>query len=195
MADNTQLNLGSTGDFIATEDMTTYKLPATKIRTGVHGTDGGDVTTANPFPVLPVNQPAIGTITDGGAAPSTVAFGALQLLYEGTSQWNFARGSNVFTILNNANTGTTLTVWTPPTGKRFRLMGGFLNANMAGNYLFQDGSSSGPNVWLAPLGASGGRPASFDMGQGYLSITANNPLVVTGPAGSILSGSLRGMVE
>lgn len=59
MADNTQLNSGSGGDSIVTEDTFTdsgtgvsgQKLPVSKIRLGANGVDGGDVTATNPMPV------------------------------------------------------------------------------------------------------------------------------------------------
>lgn len=57
MSDNTTLNIGIGGDVIATEDPGLgYKLPVSKIRLGSLDVDGGDVTIANPFPIL---------ITDG----------------------------------------------------------------------------------------------------------------------------------
>ena len=51
MSDGTQLNPGSAGDVIATEDMGAYKVPVSKIRIGAADVDGGDVTIANPFPI------------------------------------------------------------------------------------------------------------------------------------------------
>ena len=51
MAANTTLNTGTGGDTISTDDMTTSKAQRIKIITGATGTDGGNVTTANPFPV------------------------------------------------------------------------------------------------------------------------------------------------
>ena len=51
MAANTILNTGTGGDTIATDDMTTSKAQRIKIITGATGTDGGNVTIANPFPV------------------------------------------------------------------------------------------------------------------------------------------------
>lgn len=66
MADNTRLNPGSGGDNIATEDIGTYKIPVCKIRTGATDVDGGDVTTANPFPVAVLDQ-ASGARVDSGS--------------------------------------------------------------------------------------------------------------------------------
>ena len=51
MADNTQLNTNATsGDVIGTDDIGGVKYQRIKIITGADGVNGGDVTTANPFP-------------------------------------------------------------------------------------------------------------------------------------------------
>jgi hypothetical protein len=52
MSDNTVLNPGSGGDTVRSEDVGAgVKIPASKIYTGAHGTDGGPVTTSNALPV------------------------------------------------------------------------------------------------------------------------------------------------
>lgn len=60
MADNTQLNPGTGGDLILTEQPggSGPKIPVSKIRLGDSDVDGGDVTTSNPFPVQ-VTGPAL----------------------------------------------------------------------------------------------------------------------------------------
>ena len=61
MADGTQLNLGTGGDLILTEDAgnAAGKIPVSKIRVGAQDVDGGDVTIDNPFPVQ-LSDPAGG---------------------------------------------------------------------------------------------------------------------------------------
>jgi hypothetical protein len=52
MSDNTTIGVAATpGDIIATEDLGGYKAGRSKIITGAHGVDGGDVTPSNPFPI------------------------------------------------------------------------------------------------------------------------------------------------
>src|SRR4051812_39964922 len=63
MADNTQLNVGSGGDLIKTEDLGSSKIAVSKIYLGAHGIDGGAVTASNPFPVSVVNPPATQAVT------------------------------------------------------------------------------------------------------------------------------------
>jgi hypothetical protein len=49
---NTQLNPGTGGDLIVTEDLGDgTKMPVSKIRLGDTDEDGGDVTADNPFPI------------------------------------------------------------------------------------------------------------------------------------------------
>lgn len=60
MADNTQLNPGTGGDLILTEQPggSGPKIPVSKIRLGAADVDGGDVTGTNPLPVQ-VTGPAL----------------------------------------------------------------------------------------------------------------------------------------
>jgi hypothetical protein len=51
MADNTQLNTGSGGDVVASDDISSVKYQRIKLVHGVDGTNDGDVARTNPFPV------------------------------------------------------------------------------------------------------------------------------------------------
>ncbi|QGJ70344.1 Hypothetical protein PBC10988_20390 [Planctomycetales bacterium 10988] len=51
MADNTQLNSGTGGDLIATDEISGVKFPRGKITLGADGTNDGDVAAANPLPI------------------------------------------------------------------------------------------------------------------------------------------------
>lgn len=51
MADNTQLNSGSGGDILATDDIGGTKWPRSKITLGADGVNDGDVSSSNPLPV------------------------------------------------------------------------------------------------------------------------------------------------
>lgn len=64
MADNVTLNPGAGGSTVSTEDIGAgIQMERTKIVTGAHGTDGGDVTVSNPFPVA-------GTVAQGAPGAS-----------------------------------------------------------------------------------------------------------------------------
>lgn len=58
MADNTQLNLGTGGDVIKTEDVGPFKIAVSKIYLGAAGLNDGPVTPTNPMPVSVGNFPA-----------------------------------------------------------------------------------------------------------------------------------------
>jgi hypothetical protein len=51
LADNIQLNSGSGGSIMAADDISSVFYPRSKIIHGADGTNDGDVSTANPFPV------------------------------------------------------------------------------------------------------------------------------------------------
>ena len=51
MADNTQLNVGSGGDLIASDDIGGVKYQRVKLTLGVDGVTNGDVSSTNPIPI------------------------------------------------------------------------------------------------------------------------------------------------
>ncbi len=50
MADNTKIDIGTTGDTIATDEIAGVKFPRSKIVIGIDGTNAGDVAETNPLP-------------------------------------------------------------------------------------------------------------------------------------------------
>lgn len=78
MADNTELNTGSGGDIIASDDITGVKFQRIKVIHGADGVNDGDVSTANPFPVQTRDSAgnAIGSIFSAGIYNQAVAMGA-----------------------------------------------------------------------------------------------------------------------
>lgn len=55
MADNTTLNTGTGGDVIASDDISGVKYQRVKLIHGADGTNAGDVSTSNGFPVAPLS--------------------------------------------------------------------------------------------------------------------------------------------
>lgn len=76
MADNTTLNLGSGGDVLRTDDIGSYKIPASKIVVGADGTDGGFVSSTNPLPVT-------GSVGLTGGVSAIVSSGSITGLLQG----------------------------------------------------------------------------------------------------------------
>lgn len=84
MSANTTLNTGTGGDVIATDDFTTAKAQRIKVMLGATGVDGGNVTTANPFPVSPAGSYFIassGNTTTAQLAASGTFTGTVESVY------------------------------------------------------------------------------------------------------------------
>ena len=79
MAANTILNTGTGGDTIATDDLTTAKAQRVKVMLGATGTDGGNVTATNPFPIG-----VAGSIFTASTANSTTTQLAASATFTGT---------------------------------------------------------------------------------------------------------------
>jgi hypothetical protein len=63
VADNVELNAGSGGATIATDDIGGVQYPRTKITLGADGAADGDVSSANPLPVQLASVTAVATVT------------------------------------------------------------------------------------------------------------------------------------
>lgn len=102
---------------------------------------------------------------------------------------------NVFVTVNAVSIAAEATLWTPTSGKKFRLMGGLLTSTgAAGNIIVKDGSG-GSTIFLIP-NTLVGTPFLFNLpGNGLLSATANNLLRAIGVASQVLNGTLWGREE
>ncbi len=112
--------------------------------------------------------------------------------YNGTS-WDRVRVPSVFKPQNAVAVNAETTIWTPAAGKKFRLIGVWLAASVAGNVLLRD-NTAGPVIAVVPSGA-GGSGVYVDLRNGILSAAVNNVLTATGPAASTLSGIVFGTEE
>lgn len=136
---------------------------------------------------------SVSALGDGDAGSGTAAAG--QYGYIGDNKWDRVRVANVFRPITVTAVGATseVVLWTPASGRRFRLMGFYLlsSANFGFNVQLRDGA--GGNTVVALL-LRGGVPESANLGQGRLSIAANNPLVLYNNSGAAWSGALCGIV-
>jgi hypothetical protein len=90
--------------------------------------------------------------------------------------------------------GTPVSIWTPPVGKKFRLLGYDLASNVAAKVLLEDGT--GNEFIRIVCGASTAyKSTSPPMGNGYLSTTANNALFVDANVSITLDGYVFGVTE
>ena len=85
------------------------------------------------------------------------------------------------------------TVWDPGASKKFRIMGFDLFGDVAGAYVFKDGTGL-TTIYETYL--DGTTTKSIVLGQaGILSATAANKLTCTGPAASHITGTIFGTEE
>lgn len=85
--------------------------------------------------------------------------------------------------------GTIATVLTPTSGKKLRILGGYIGVSAAASVLFEDNASSGGTVFRTPPLAAN-TPLYFNLGNGYLLSAADNVLKATSSAAANLTGTL-----
>ena len=169
---------------------------------------------ATPLITVPVLQPstlnlpfgfhAINHTAGPSGAPTWSMYGVAVIDASGTQVTQFngqtisrARAPAVFKSLNAVSIAAEATIWTPATGRRFRLMGYVLTcAGGAGasNVLLKD-NTAGSTILVLPFSAAADRIVSPPMGNGILSAAVNNVLTATGIASETLSGYVFGTEE
>jgi hypothetical protein len=90
--------------------------------------------------------------------------------------------------------GAGMTVWTPASGKKFRLMGYCISSSVAGQLIFGDNAvgtviARSPAVAAAGIAQDGG-----SWGNGILSAAKDNVLKLDGPTGNV-AGMVWGIEE
>lgn len=144
-----------------------------------------------PLNIYPIFEPI-------GAGYNLLQAQALIGMYGGgvgaTAGEVLARTATRFVTINAVSVNTETTLWTPTSGKRFRILGGILSVTGAsGNLLLRD-NTAGAIIAVIPLIVT--TPAiHIDYGfYGKLSSTANN-LLTAQLTGATLSGELWGTEE
>jgi len=109
--------------------------------------------------------------------------------------WENVRVPNVSKDLSTVTITTITTVWTPASGKKFRLMGGTFSVSAACSVLFEDNAAA-TTIFRTPKLAAD-TPYNFVVagGQGVLSAAANNVLKATSSAAATIIGTLWGVEE
>lgn len=135
---------------------------------------------------------AAAALADATATPTTAPTGAYLLGYNGTT-WDFVRLQTFRVDLSAVTITTIATVWTPTTGKKFRLMGGSISVSAAVSVLFEDNAAGAGNfVWRTPK-LLADTPYNFDLGNGKQSATINQVLKATSSAAATITGTLYGV--
>ncbi len=114
--------------------------------------------------------------------------------FNGTS-WDKVRISNISKDVSAVTVTTITTLWTPGSGKKFRLMGGTLSCSTAVSILFED-NTAGATIFRTPK-LLVDTPYTFEVrgGQGFLSAVANNVLKATSSGAGVITGTLWGLEE
>ena len=114
--------------------------------------------------------------------------------FNGTS-WDKVRIGKISKDVSAVTVTTISTLWTPTTGKKFRLMGGTLSCSTAVSILFED-NTAGATIFRTPK-LLVDTPYTFEVngGQGFLSAVANNVLKATSSAAGVITGTLYGIEE
>lgn len=172
MADNTTLNSGSGGDSIATDDIGGVKYPRSKIVIGADGTNDGDVSSANPLPVLEANSTAIladtaSIDTNMATVAGAVAGSEMQVdIVSGTVTANLSATDNAVLDAIAASVAGSLTVDAANDGSLNVQIGDGTNTatvrNLAANDALNVSIVDGSGNQVTSFGGSGGTSATDD---------------------------------
>lgn len=151
---------------------------------------------------LPFGFHCINHTSGPGTAPtwSTAANAAIDsngvvaTIFNGQSL-SRARSPNRFINLSAVSVASEATIWTPASGRKFRLMGYVLETGTVGGNVVLKDNTAGTTILIVPFGAANGVIVSPPMGNGILSAAANNVLTATGTATQTLSGYVFGTEE
>lgn len=105
-----------------------------------------------------------------------------------------ARSPGKFVSVNAVSIATETTVWTPASGRRFRLMGYQLSGTGAQNIVLKD-NTAGTTILVIPGITIGQLNFSPSLGNGILSAAANNVLTANAGGTNAISGYFYGTEE
>ena len=88
-----------------------------------------------------------------------------------------------------------VTLWTPASGKKFRLMGFLISQGVITGAVTLRDNTAGATILVIPPGTAGAVISGNGMGNGILSASANNVLTAQGVATETLSGYVFGTEE
>lgn len=91
--------------------------------------------------------------------------------------------------------GSIATLYTPPAGKKFRLLGGYISVSGAANVLFEDNAAATANFIFRVPALAVNTPFFFSLGNGFLSAAADNVLKATSSAAANITGTLFISIE
>ena len=139
-----------------------------------------------------ISSYAIGQASDG-MSPSSLPGSVDYTYYYNGASWDRARTPVIYKTFSGTVVTTAQTLWTPASGKSFRLMGFCITMSVAvGDVTLADGAT---NFFVVPRNTLNASQCSGNMVNGYLSIAANNALTAIGASTEAISGTIWGTEE
>lgn len=137
--------------------------------------------------------PAASALADGTANPTTTLIGAGAMVFNGAT-WDRARTPTVFKAFSGTVITSETSIWTPTSGKKFRLMGFVVTQTVvAGDITIRDGT--GLATILTIPSTPTGQPLAVPLGNGILSGAINRVLTMQGASTEAVSGFVYGTEE
>jgi hypothetical protein len=183
-------------------ELADYALPATFAGSIALGTVDIDQTTPGTTNGVSAGVSASGADGFGNfvsilTAPGSVNSAPLATFPYGFNgaTWDKVRIGNVSKDVSAVTVTSITTLWTPASGKKFRLMGGTLSCSTAVSILFED-NAGGATIFRTPK-LLVDTPYTFEVkgGQGFLSALANNVLKATSSGAGVITGTIWGTEE
>jgi hypothetical protein len=104
------------------------------------------------------------------------------------------RTPDTFKSLAAVDVSSETTIWTPTSGKKFRLMGFVITQGVATGDVTLNDNTGGTTILVIPATPTG-QPLVVALGNGILSSTINHVLTATGVSTETLSGFVYGTEE
>lgn len=138
--------------------------------------------------------PTMRTPADAQSLAMAFVIQAEQMVYGGpTSLLQLLRTPTIFKVVALGAATAETTIWTPASGKKFRLMGFILTCGAASTLTFKDGT--GLTTIFAARGATDTPISPTGLGNGILSGAADRLLTVTRGTSCTLDGVVFGTEE
>jgi hypothetical protein len=115
-----------------------------------------------------------------------------------SGQWEAQRTPTVFKVITALLITAEQPIWTPPAGKRFRLLGILFGCAQNGDIILRDNTGGTVIARIPIFGVAGIPVTSLELpGNGYLSqAAAASPLTATGSVAAMtMSGTVFGTEE
>src|SRR6267142_7037628 len=137
-----------------------------------------------------------GQSSDGLSPSSSPAVNNWNNLWNGAA-WERQRAVNVFKNVNALVITSESTVWTPTSGKKFRLMGMCLTQGVVTGTVTLKDNTAGTTILLIPPNTIGTSSCHYlgIAGNGILSAAVNNVLTATGASTETITGFFFGTEE